>query len=182
MIAIYATAWLSAMLWAATNWLRLLLRPAAARLAWTGGALALLVHVLLALHFVHGWDHASLRAEIARRMFEQTGMEWDGGAYVNHAFTALWLLDAAWWWLGPHRYESRPRLVDGAVQFLALFMFVNATVIFGTTPPTVVAGTVVCAAAMLGWLGRIRQRADSIDAPTHDDCFGISSRQQPRSR
>jgi hypothetical protein len=153
MTAIYGTAWLSVMAWAAANCLRAARRVPAARIVWTCGCAALMIHVLLAFHLVHGWDHDAAYRAVAFQTYERTGLDWGGGIYVNHAFGAFWLADAAYWWLAPRRYQSRPRWLDGTVQFLFLFMFVNATIVFGTsgagTP-----GAALCAVGALGWLQR----------------------------
>src|SRR5262245_4069304 len=151
MIAILGTAWLAIVAWAAAQWLRALRRSAAAHVAWTCGAVSLVAHVVLAFHLVHGWDHAAAERAVARETFERTGISWGGGIYFNYAFVAVWLIDAAWWWLAPRRYEARSRLLDGCVQFFFCFMFVNATVIFGAAYAAT-AGAVLCPLGAIGWL------------------------------
>jgi hypothetical protein len=154
--AILATAWLAMAAWAVANWLRALRRPAAARAVWTGGAGLPLAHVGLAFHLIHGWDPVAARNAVARETYERTGLDWGGGIYVNYVFTAFWLADAASWWLARRRYESRSRLLDGAVQFVFLFMFVNAAVVFDTTH-TAAGGAVLCLLGGLGWLAWARR-------------------------
>jgi hypothetical protein len=150
MLFVFGTAWLAIVAWAAANWLRAQCCFRAARVAWTCGAAALLAHVLLAFHIVHHWDHGAAYRDVALQTYERTGLAWGGGIYINYAFTAFWLADAALWWLAPRRYEGRPRWLSGLVQFLFLLMFVNATMVFGSTPAAAM-GTVVCAAGALGW-------------------------------
>jgi len=160
MIAILGTAWLAIGAWVTANWLRALGRPLAARCVWTCGAASLVVHVALAFHLVHGWDHGAAERAVARETYERTGLDWGGGIYVNHAFAALWFADAMWWWSARRRYEARPRVLDGAVQFVFLFMFVNATVVFGADH-TRVPGAVLCGLGAAAWWMWARQDRSS---------------------
>jgi len=96
--ALIGTAWLAMAAWATANWLRALRQLTAARALWTGGAALLTGHVLLAFHRIHGWDHAAAERAVARETYERTGLDWGGGIYLNHAFAACWLADAATWW------------------------------------------------------------------------------------
>ena len=150
MLAIYATAWLAISCWACANWLRTPCLQRAARVVWSIGGVALLAHGLLALHIVHSWDHEDAYRAVAAATYAQTGLDWGGGLYINHAFSALWLVDAATWWLAPRRYERRSRWLDGAIQFLFLFIFVNATIIFGADHARVL-GALLCPLGALGW-------------------------------
>jgi hypothetical protein len=150
-ITIIGTAWLAIAAWAAANCLRALECASAARIVWIGGAAALLTHVLLAFHLVHSWDHDAAYRAVARETYERTGLDWGGGIYIHHAFAAFWLADAAWWWFAPRRYQARSRLLDGAVQFVFLFMFVNATIVFGNGHAPA-GGALCCAVGALAWL------------------------------
>jgi hypothetical protein len=151
MIAILCTAWLSFLAWASANGLRALHSVAAARIVWILGSVTLLVHVLLAFHLVHGWDHEAAYADVARQTYDLTGIDWGGGLYINHAFTAFWLADALFWWLAPRRYESRPLALDGIIQLGFLFMFVNATVVFGRSSVAPAAGAALCVVSAVSW-------------------------------
>src|SRR5437879_5846251 len=66
-------------------------------------------HVAAAFHFAHAWSHGVAYTATARQTKEATGWDWGGGLYANYAFTVVWLLDAAWCWLAPNVYETRPR-------------------------------------------------------------------------
>jgi hypothetical protein len=48
-------------------------------------------------------------------------------------------------------YESRSGLLDAAVQIVFLFMFANATLVFGTASAAAM-GAVLCPLGALGWL------------------------------
>jgi hypothetical protein len=105
--------------------------PRAARLAWSAGCAAFLVHVVCAFHSYHDWSHAAAEAATARDTAQVVGIDWGGGLYLNYAFALIWLADAAWWWCGLEGYESRPRFVAWSIQAFLAFMFFNATVVFG---------------------------------------------------
>lgn len=103
-----------------------------ARLAWTAGCLTYLAHVYGAFEFFHGWSHAAAYGETARQTEELFGLDWGGGLYFNYLFTVVWLADAAWWWMQPMRYETRPRWIAAAIHAFLAFMFFNGAVVFAT--------------------------------------------------
>jgi hypothetical protein len=82
-------------------WLRV------ARLAWTIGCGAFVVHVICAFAFFHHWSHAAAYEETARRTEELVGISWGGGLYLNYTFTVLWTADVIFWWRNPHRTGRR---------------------------------------------------------------------------
>jgi hypothetical protein len=108
------------------------LRLDTARLFWTAGCLALLLHTASAFHFYHHWSHGAAYEATARRTAEVVGLDWGGGLYANYGFAALWTADACWWWLAPGHYLARPRALEWALQAFLGFMAFNATVVFGT--------------------------------------------------
>jgi len=136
------------LLYALALFLRLGHRLRIARLAWTAGFLAMVLHVAAAFHVVHGWSHADAYAETARKTAAQVGLDWGGGVYLNYLFVAVWLADVLGWWRGLAAYEARPRAVEWAVQGFLFFMAFNATVVFENGPTRWVA-VAVCAA--LAW-------------------------------
>ncbi len=117
----------AAMYWAARGrrqW------DARARLAWTIGCVALLIHVAFAIHFYHHWQHASIVRETARQTAEVFGIYWGGGVYFNYALAIGWVADVVWWWRGLDVYRRRSQLVTAAWHGFLIFMFFNATVVF----------------------------------------------------
>jgi hypothetical protein len=122
-----------------------------ARLAWTAGCAAYLLHVVFAFHFLHHWSHTAAVAHTARRTYEVVGVRFGDGIYVNYAFTVLWVTDVVWWWIRAARHQSTPAVAYWLVQAVFAFMFFNATVVFG--PPfwkwVVLAGGGVVVAARL---------------------------------
>jgi hypothetical protein len=153
-VAILATAYVALSCWAVANWGRALQSWHLARLAWSLGALANLGHVLLAFHLFHEWNNAKAQAAIARQTYEQVGWEWNGGIFVNYAFCALWSIDAAFWWIAPNWYLSRSSWLNDAVQFTCLFMFANATVVFGKSRLWIL-GAALC---LIGTAGYVQAR------------------------
>jgi hypothetical protein len=108
-----------------------------ARLAWTIGCGAFLIHVLCAFAFFHHWSHRAAYEETARRTEELVGISWGGGLYLNYAFTILWLADVIFWWWNPDR--SRHWGIQIAIQVFLAFIACNATAVFGS--------------GMIRWLG-----------------------------
>lgn len=99
---------------------------------FTAGCLLLIAHTLLAFELVHHWSHALAYRDTARQTQEVVGWNWGGGVYVNYAFILAWTADVGWSWLFPHSYSRRPAAVTLAWHSFALFIILNATVIFGS--------------------------------------------------
>lgn len=109
-------------------------RLAWARLAWTAGFLAFLIHVACAFHFFHHWSHRAAYDDTARQIAVVTGLAWGGGVYANYVFALVWGTDVGWWWRRPAGYLKRSRGVEWAVQGFLAFIAFNATVVFGAGP------------------------------------------------
>src|SRR5688572_31949400 len=95
--ALYATVWLATALFVAgeagkaresrsgsTGWPWKL---------WTAGAVLLAVHMAIALDVRHGWSHASVVRTVEDQARAVYGVGWGGGAWMNYAFLALWLIE-----------------------------------------------------------------------------------------
>ena len=108
-------------------------RDRAARILWTLGCLAFIVHVACAFHFFHGWSHADAYRETARQTAVLTGIQSGFGLYLNYAFTLAWAADAAWTWFG-RSFARRPRWVAIVLHAFLVFMWFNATVVFPMGP------------------------------------------------
>ncbi|HYP15237.1 MAG TPA: hypothetical protein VEQ63_15010 [Bryobacteraceae bacterium] len=102
-------------------------RPA--RLAWTAGLGLYLIHVCFAFQYFYSWSHQVAYEQTARQTAALFGVNWGGGLYLNYAFTAIWLADCLWWWLGNSSYIRRPSAVSAGVHVFLAFMFVNATIV-----------------------------------------------------
>jgi hypothetical protein len=101
-------------------------RDSVARAAWTAGCVLYIAHVAAAFQFYHHWSHTAAYLATAK----QAG--WGGGLYFNYLFTAVWIADAGWWWLGRAAYRQRPSWITIAVHGFLGFMFFNATVVFAS--------------------------------------------------
>jgi hypothetical protein len=101
---------------------------------WTGGCLALLVHIVSAFQVHYGWDHRAALAATERQTLEQIGRAVGAGLYVNYLFAALWLADAAWWWTDPMSHRRRAMWIDVALHAFLIFIVFNGTVVFGRGP------------------------------------------------
>jgi hypothetical protein len=95
-----------------------------ARCCWSLAWLAYVVHVGMAFHHYHGWSHANA----VRHVRDVSGI--GEGIYVSHAFTLLWTLDVAYWWLRPHEYAARSPWVDRLLHGFMAFVAFNATVVY----------------------------------------------------
>lgn len=142
------TIWLAVAAWAVSEVLRRAGAPPgrAARAAFTAGALLLAAHTAAAFQVHHGWSHAAAFTDTARRTEQMTGFASGSGLYLNYAFIALWLADAAWWWLRPDAYLHRARLVDALVFAFFVFMIVNGAVVFAAGPMRLFGAAAVAAA------------------------------------
>lgn len=105
---------------------------ALARWAWTAGCCALLLHLVCAFHFYHGWSQTSAYLETARQTRAVTGLGWGGGLFINYIFIAAWVADVLLWWRSLEAYRQRPLPLVIAWHGLFLFMVFNATVVFKT--------------------------------------------------
>ena len=122
--------------------------PAARRLArwlWSAGCATYLVHVVCAFGLMHAWSHAAAYRHTAARTAEMVGLDWGGGLYFNHVFTAVWLGDALWWWLRPASYQAQPFWTRLALRGFLAFMVFQATVVFGSRPAQVLGGAIFAA-------------------------------------
>jgi len=134
-------------------------RLAQARLAWTAGCAAFLLHVVCAFEFYHHWSHAAAYAATARQTAAVVGWNWGGGLYANYLFALLWAADVLWWWRGLESYEMRGPYIDWAVTGFLLFIAFNATVVFGQGPIRWF-GLAGCALLLLAIAGRFRAPAE----------------------
>lgn len=119
-----------------------------ARAIWTVGIALALIHVVLAFELVHAWDHEAAVAATARQAADRFGWGWRGSIYVNYVFLALWLADAAWWWIAPVSHATRPLRLEAGRLALFTFMFLNGAVIFASATGRIV-GVAAVAAVLL---------------------------------
>lgn len=108
------------------DWLSSHKRREEAALFWLLGFLAMVWHVGMAFHLLHGWSHAAAFAHTERT----SGV--GEGIFVNYAFVLLWGADVLWLLLHPASYARRPRWVGWPLHGFLAFVTFNATVIYGT--------------------------------------------------
>lgn len=105
-----------------------------ARVLWTCGAAAFLVHAVAAFHTVYSWSHEIAWQSTAEQTAELTGWRSGSGLYLNYLFGLLWLIEVCWWWAQPISYARRPRLVADGLELFFLFMILNGAVVFASGP------------------------------------------------
>ena len=139
-----------------------LARLAEARLAWTLGWMANVVHVAWSLGVVHGWSQQAAFDETARRTAETVGFGFGGGLYVNYIFLLVWGADVTYWWIaGLESYEHRRTWIEWCVLAFLAFIVFNATVVFATGFSRWL-GIVGCVVLPLAWCyGRACRRAQA---------------------
>ena len=121
----------------------------------TAGCGLYVVHVASAFGVFHGWSHAAAYEFTAQQTETLVGWDWGGGLFVNHAFTAVWLVELAAWWRSPARYRRRARWIDLAVRLFFAFMILNGAVVFVSGPQRWLG--VVLVAVLLRGFGRFRR-------------------------
>jgi hypothetical protein len=123
----------------------------ASRTFWTAGALLALIHSVAALLVFYGGSHEIARIETTRQTAALTGVAFSGGIYFNYLFLVVWLGDAAWWWVAPASYRSRPRALALAVRAFLFFIIVNGAVVFADGLARLVGVLAVMVAAAGVW-------------------------------
>jgi hypothetical protein len=97
-----------------------------ARLAWTLGCIAYLVHVATAFDQVHRWSHAAAFEHV------QSVSGFGPGIFVSYFFSLLWLIDVVWWWFDADGYEGRSKWLDRGLHGFMAFVVFNGTVVYET--------------------------------------------------
>ncbi len=152
--ALYATVWLATALFVAgeagkaresrsgsTGW---------PWMVWTAGAVLLAVHMAIALDVRHGWSHASVVRTVEDQARAVYGVGWGGGAWMNYAFLALWLIECAWWRIAPGPYRARLWAITAATRAFYALMLVNSAIVFAA-PSRRPAGLVLIAILLWAW-------------------------------
>ena len=130
-----------------------------ARLAWTTGCAALVVHFICAFQFYHAWSHESAYVETARQTADVVAINWGGGLFINYLVAILWTIDVAWWWFaGVSSYRRRPWLLIWLWHGFLIFIIFNATVVFKDGLTRWI-GLLVCLSLVLSWVMISRQRS-----------------------
>lgn len=96
---------------------------------WTAACGFYLLHMITAFAFFHNFSHREAYEATARQTQALLGVHYGGGLYWNYAFTAVWIGDVLWAWMG--NYARRARWVSWSIHGFLGFLFFNATVVFG---------------------------------------------------
>jgi len=99
-----------------------------ARAAWLGGLAVFAVHLGLSFHLAHDWSHA--------RAFDhvEATSGFGPGLFVSYTFALVWLIDGVAWARCPEPYARRPKWIAAILHGAMVFIWINATVVFGQSP------------------------------------------------
>lgn len=95
-----------------------------ARLLWSLGWFAYVVHVALAFEYFHTWSHAQAMAHVR----DVSGV--GEGIFISYFFTLLWCLDVLAWWVWPQAYVRRPGWLGWAIHGFMALIVLNGAVIY----------------------------------------------------
>ncbi len=99
-----------------------------ARAAWLGGLAVFLVHLGLAFHLAHAWSHAHALDHV------EATSGFGPGLYVSYGLALIWLFDGVVWSAVPENYARRPKWIVAILHGAMVFIWLNATVVFGHSP------------------------------------------------
>ena len=153
MIAIYATIWLSMVLFAAGESGRSLAPRGQAPPKWawwtfTIGLILAIVHTILSFAIVHDWSHSDAVNVTARQTAAIYGVAFGGGVYVNYLFLATWLGDALWW----RRSGPAQGPILWLIRAFYLVIIGNAAIVFAS------GWRRIFGAVLVSWLVRVWAR------------------------
>ena len=157
--ALYATIWISLVLFVAAQFGLQRSRPELRPPAWMHVANAIgvalcLAHITLAMGSVHGWSQEAAARATAVQTESVYGWRWGGGLFVNYLFVIVWAGDAF--------FRTRPNGSYGAGVTWALRIFYgvvifNAAIVFARGSMRAV-GVLVVAALLLAWRSSSREK------------------------
>jgi hypothetical protein len=153
--ALYATIWLSlaGLLLGELGRRRhrqTLIPPRWAQVCSALGVALGVVHALLALGLVYGWNHAMAVELTAQRAATVYGVGWPGSLYVNYVFLGWWALETAWWWRSPDTFVRRAAVLDWLWRLMVFTMVINGAVVFAS-PAGRIAGVPLAVGLLLAW-------------------------------
>jgi hypothetical protein len=174
-VGLYLTIWVSLVLFAVGESGRR--RPdAVAGWAWpafAAGLLLCLIHIVIAIGSVHGWNHAAVVASTRAQTESVYGIDWGGGVFVNYLFVAAWAIDAWSWRAAALRGRPLPARWRWPLRLFYAIVVLNAAVIFA-------AGTRrLLGLAIVGWLLWLWTKSGPYVAPSFSSASSRTS--SPRS-
>ena len=108
----------------------------------------MIVHVAMAFYFVHGLSHRAALQHTAEETERVFGIHWGGGVFFNYGFLIWWGVDVVRRW----QRDARGKRAL-AFHAVAVFMMLNATIVFGAWWWSLVAGVF-----LLAWVIRRRRK------------------------
>jgi hypothetical protein len=130
---------------------------------WGIGCLAYGCHVILAFQYIHDWSHDHSWQHTADETARLTGIQRGEGIWANYLFTAIWMLDTGR--LLRARWRRRPtsQKLDAASCCVFVFMFFNATVVFGPSHYRLLAIPALLVMFLAWRRGRAGRRGELLD-------------------
>ena len=151
---LYVTVWISLSLFAIAELARDRTSRPWPRAASATGLALLILHILIAMGWRHGWSHASSVVATAQQTREVYGLDWGGGAYVNYVFAIVWGL-----LLVPGLQGARVLRFWVAITRVSLLIVIaNAAIVFAAGWRRGL-GALIVAVLVYAWSGRrVEQR------------------------
>jgi hypothetical protein len=155
-LAVLALAWRRGAVPDGAAWRR-------ARMFFTLGAAALLIHAILAFDGFLNWSHEMGYVTMEMRTGEFLPVKTGGAIYATYLFLAVWLVETVWSWVKFAAWQRRPRWLDGLVQLFllgygfVLVVFLGGVAAYHLTPLGWTSLAVAAVAAATWTLARPRQ-------------------------
>ena len=135
----------------------------ASRMLWSLAGVVLVVHILIAFHFAHGWSHDDALRHAARRTVEVTGAEFAAGLYFNYVLLGVWLWLTLRLWRRPAPRVLPLPLSEKILHGIVIFFVYHATAVFGPPFWKLVVGAVAALLSLawfIQWPRRPRRAVD----------------------
>ncbi|QEG38763.1 hypothetical protein [Roseimaritima ulvae] len=97
---------------------------------YAAGGVLMVVHVLVAYGFFHGWSHAAALAHTAEQTRQTVGWAFAGGLYFNFLFVGVYLTDIGWRARVGGWEQRTPRVMAYTMDSFLWFIVVMSTVVF----------------------------------------------------
>jgi len=98
---------------------------------WTSAYILFGLHVWLAFHYIHQWQHSDAWQRTAIETQKLIGLRRGDGIWANYLMLLLWGSDVVRINHASHIRQATSKRIDRVVDLFIGFMFINATVVFG---------------------------------------------------
>ena len=123
---------------------------------WWTGALTSLLHMILAMGWVHQWSHERAFEDTASQTEALLGVRVGWGIYFNYLFVVTWLADATWMLVASSHYRNRNRWIQLGLYGYLVFIAINGAAVFASG--WIRWATLALLVGWLGWILRTRNR------------------------